>query len=269
MTLVIFDCESNSQVKRLNKEVIMGLGWRSGGCSSRCYSRSSRSSKSSVSSSSIVETPKVETPKVETPKVEAPKVEAPKLEMPKIPRAKAKDVMVIGGSLDATKALLSAEQVEGLANLFVAEKLTTYWCGFSQGLAGSLVEQILSKGGKAKAVLIEGDHPPIVPTKASTFSTEDVFARSKYLFQNTKAAVVLPGGYGTLSELTDLIAHRSAGLYNGAIVVYDPNGYFQKYFEFLGELYTHKAGVYPKGLYIVVNNFDDLKKHLGIKSKSI
>ena len=241
----------------------MGLGWRSGGCSSRSYSRSYRSSRSCVSSctsSSSV---------AETPKVEAPKVEAPKLEMPKIPRAKAKEVMVIGGSLDATKALLSTEEIEGLANLFVEEKLTTYWCGFAQGLAGSLVEKILNKGGKAKAVLIEGDQPPMVPTKATKLTTEDVFARTKYLFQNTKAAVVLPGGYGTLSELTDLIAHRSAGLYNGAIVVYDPNGYFQKYFEFLGELYTHKAGVYPKGLYISVNNFDDLKKHLGIKSKSL
>jgi predicted Rossmann-fold nucleotide-binding protein len=236
----------------------MGLGWRSGGCSSRSYRRSSRSCYVYSEEKTTAETK----PVVEKKAV----VDKPVSEFPKIPRAKPKSLMLIGGSLEATTSLLSEKEVNDLSQMLVTEKITSIWCGFAEGVAGKLVENVLAQGGKAKAILIQNDLPPNVPKKATQVMTEDVFSRTKVLFESSKTALVLPGGYGTLSELTDLIAQRSAGLYTGAIVVYDPNDYFKKYFEFLGEIYANKAGGYPKELYVVVKNLDDLKKHIGIKS---
>lgn len=57
--------------------------------------------------------------------------------------------------------------------------------------------------------------------------TEDMHERKKVMFMNSDAAVVLPGGAGTLDEFFEVLTWRQIGLHDRPIVLLDVDGYWQ------------------------------------------
>jgi uncharacterized protein (TIGR00730 family) len=57
--------------------------------------------------------------------------------------------------------------------------------------------------------------------------TEDMHERKKVMFMNSDAAVVLPGGAGSLDEFFEVLTWAQIGLHRKPILLVDVDGYWQ------------------------------------------
>ena len=57
--------------------------------------------------------------------------------------------------------------------------------------------------------------------------TEDMHERKKVMFMNSDAAVVLPGGAGTLDEFFEVLTWAQIGLHRKPVILMDVQGYWQ------------------------------------------
>lgn len=64
--------------------------------------------------------------------------------------------------------------------------------------------------------------------------TPDMHSRKEAMARLSRAAIALPGGFGTLEELLEIITWRQLGLYDGNIVVMNTNGYYDRLLAMIG-----------------------------------
>lgn len=95
--------------------------------------------------------------------------------------------------------------------------------GGPSGLMGLLVDSVISNGGRAMGVLPrvlferEGAHRGLVETRI----VETLAERMSAFMELADAFIGLPGGWGTLSEVTEVIALRQLGLHKKPVVLID------------------------------------------------
>ena len=182
---------------------------------------------------------------------------------PPLPTTPARKILLIGGSLDSTNRYLNKTQKEQLIHMFSAQEWEPIWCGMSSGLAGELVSDILHMGCKATAILVRDNKPPNIPKLAKRKYVDNFHERSQELFSTSDAALILPGGLGTIQELTQLIAWRSAELYDKPIVVFDPNDHFAAIRQHYQQIQMNNAGSDYRKLVVFIKTLDDLPKNFG------
>lgn len=73
---------------------------------------------------------------------------------------------------------------------------------------------------------------------AKPFIRETTFDLKKSMFENSDLIVALPGGLGTLSEITSYIEENRSNDKVVPIEIYDENNYYQKFFEMLDDMKT-------------------------------
>ena len=78
--------------------------------------------------------------------------------------------------------------------------------------------------------------------------TPDMGERKKRMFAMADAVVALPGGIGTLEELTEAITLKQLGLFRGPIIILNTLNFYNSFLDFLEHMisgnflrYEHKA----------------------------
>ena len=91
--------------------------------------------------------------------------------------------------------------------------------------SGAMVHGIITeKLAETEPILTNIDEVTVVKTLSE---------RKEKLIENCHAAIVLPGGIGTLDELFDLWAKIQLGVENKTLILVDVNNYFSKLLLFL------------------------------------
>lgn len=124
------------------------------------------------------------------------------------------------------------------------------------GLMGNLADAALEKGGSITGVIpefmiSEGWGHELVKDMVIT---PDMGERKRLLFDRTDAVIVLPGGIGTLDELTEAITLKQLGLYKGPIIIINTSGFYKKFIEFIDQLVDgHFLRLEHKDIWDIVN----------------
>jgi hypothetical protein len=118
------------------------------------------------------------------------------------------------------------------------------------GLMGRLADSVLNNGGRITGVIPgfmkeEGwDHPHV----SEMIITPDMGERKKQMFARADAVVALPGGVGTLEELTEAITLKQLGLFKGSVIILNTLNFYNSLIEFLDQMiegcflrYEHKG----------------------------
>lgn len=106
------------------------------------------------------------------------------------------------------------------------------------GLMGRLADAALTQGGKVTGVIPrfmkeEGwGHNHV----SEMVITEDMHSRKQTMFMQADAVVALPGGIGTLEELTEAITLKQLGLYSGPIVILNTLNFYDLFLTFLTKM---------------------------------
>jgi hypothetical protein len=131
-----------------------------------------------------------------------------------------------GSSRRAPEDCLAAARVVGAGIARRGHELV--FGGGRTGLMGALADAALAEGGIVRGVIlrefIEQDvhHQGI----AELYAVDDMRARKAGLDARADAFVALPGGLGTLEELTEVLSFRKLGLHHRRIVVLNLRGFF-------------------------------------------
>lgn len=116
----------------------------------------------------------------------------------------------------------------GLGNYFAAQQITLVYGGGSIGIMGIIADTVLAANGKVLGVI-----PGFLNVKevGHTGLTElhvvgSMHERKALMEKLCDGVIVLPGGYGTLDEMFEMLTWSQLGLHRKPIGVLNVNGYY-------------------------------------------
>jgi cytokinin riboside 5'-monophosphate phosphoribohydrolase len=137
--------------------------------------------------------------------------------------------------------------------------------GTAVGLMGVLAESVRGAGGRVTGVL------PILMRERGLADraadelvvTDGMAGRKQVMIERGQAFVALPGGFGTLEELFEVLTLKQLGYHDRAIVLLDVDGCYDPLLELFDHLYeTGFAARDYAALYHVARSPEEVLDHL-------
>lgn len=157
-----------------------------------------------------------------------------------------------------------------LGTLLAKSGMDVVYGGGGIGLMGKLAEAVLAEGGKITGVIPafmkeEGwDHNGV----NDMIITSDMGERKKQMFSMADAVVALPGGMGTLEELTEAITLKQLSLFDGPIIILNTKGYYDSLLRFIDNMIeTNFMRLEHKGIWEIANSPEEVITALGKKDR--
>ena len=101
-----------------------------------------------------------------------------------------------------------------------------------------------------------------------TIITADMGERKKKMFELSDAVVALPGGIGTLEELTEAITLKQLGLFHGPVIILNTLGYYNSLLGFIDHMIENNFMRFEhKGIWEVANTPDEVIEALNNKDR--
>ena len=99
----------------------------------------------------------------------------------------------------------------------------------STGIMGVVANAVLDAGGEVMGVIPRNLFvPEIVHTEVTTFvEAGSMHERKAAMFERADACVALPGGFGTMDELFEVLTWAQIGLHSKPVGLLDVEGYWQ------------------------------------------
>ncbi|MBI3303202.1 MAG: TIGR00730 family Rossman fold protein [Deltaproteobacteria bacterium] len=114
-----------------------------------------------------------------------------------------------------------------LGRLIALRGHTLVYGGGNIGLMGALANAALAQGGKVRGVILaDFIERGYGNSGHEMHSVDDMRARKRGLDEFGDAYIALPGGFGTLEEILEMISFKSLGFHHKPIVFINTNGYF-------------------------------------------
>jgi uncharacterized protein (TIGR00730 family) len=134
-----------------------------------------------------------------------------------------------------------AQAAQALGGLLARNGLTLVYGGAEVGLMGLVADAALAAGGRVVGVIPRDlvDREIAHPNLTELVEVGSMQDRKLRMFELADAFVALPGGLGTLEELTEMATWAQLGIHRKPIVTLDVNGYWQPFHAFLREAVRH------------------------------
>ena len=115
-----------------------------------------------------------------------------------------------------------------LGEKMAARNIRLIYGGGGFGLMGNVADAVLQNGGEVTGVIPNflADLEVAHSTLTEIHFVETMHERKYRMVQLAKGVIALPGGYGTLDELFEILAWRQLKLYEGPVAIVNTNGYY-------------------------------------------
>lgn len=139
---------------------------------------------------------------------------------------------VFCGSNAGSNPLFTDHAIE-LGYLLAAKNITLIYGGGNRGLMGIVANAVLEKKGKVTGII------PTLLTKwevqhddiTELIVVEDMHSRKKLLYERCDAAIILPGGVGTLDEFFEMLTWNQLSIHNKKIFLLNTGGFYNALLE--------------------------------------
>jgi len=126
------------------------------------------------------------------------------------------------------------EAARDLGRRLAPRGITLVYGGSSTGLMGALADAVLEAGGKVVGIMPEG----LVEEQAHAglselILTPDMATRKAAMAQRSDAFLALPGGFGTLDELFEMLTWSQLGLQDKPVGLLNSDGFWDGLLAFL------------------------------------
>ena len=143
-----------------------------------------------------------------------------------------------------------------LGSLLAGAGIDVVFGGGGIGLMNKLADGVIENGGKITGVIpafmqAEGwGHNGV----SETIVTADMSERKRKMFEMSDAVIALPGGVGTLEELTEAITLKQLSLFDGQIIILNTCGFYNSLLDFIDNMIdSNFLRKEHKGIWKVVN----------------
>lgn len=173
-------------------------------------------------------------------------------------------IAVFCGSKTGVNTLF-VQHAAQLGKLLAENNIRLIYGGGSAGIMGVIADSVMQEGG-----LVTGFIPKILlewevqhRNITELIICDDMHERKKRIYSVSDAAVILPGGYGTLDELFEIITWNQLTIHDKHIFILNSGGFYK---HLLAHIQLMKA---EKFLYeeaekriTIIDNPEDLLKYL-------
>ncbi|MFQ5629735.1 MAG: TIGR00730 family Rossman fold protein [bacterium] len=148
-----------------------------------------------------------------------------------------KRLCVFCGSSHGSKAIFT-ETARSLGIALVQRKIGLVYGGGDVGLMGEIANAVLQAGGEAIGVIPKTLAIKEVAHEGLTemHVVENMLERKVLMAELSDGFIALPGGYGTLDELFEMLTWTQLGIHTKPCAILDVAGYYQKLLEFLDQM---------------------------------
>ena len=122
-----------------------------------------------------------------------------------------------------------------LGGLLAEHRITLVYGGAHVGLMGVLADAVLGSGGRAVGVIpralsdMEVAHPGLT----ELHEVDSMHERKALMADLADAFIALPGGFGTLDELCEVLTWAQLGLHHKPVALLNVDGYYDALLAFL------------------------------------
>ncbi len=123
---------------------------------------------------------------------------------------------------------LFEQHATALGHLLAAKNITLIYGGGNKGIMGAVANAVLQKSGKVIGIIPqvllawEAQHNGLT----ELIVVDDMHIRKKMLYEKCDAAIILPGGFGTLDELFEMLTWNQLSIHNKEIFILNSAGFY-------------------------------------------
>jgi len=134
--------------------------------------------------------------------------------------------------------------------------------GANIGLMKIVAQKFFDVGNKVTGIIPEFFVARGLASECSTeiIVTEDMFERKKLLIEKGDAFLILPGGFGTLDELLEVVTLNQIGRIDKPVVIFDPLDFYSNLIKQFEEMEKNGFTVKDDHSYFVAKSVEDLKR---------
>jgi hypothetical protein len=120
------------------------------------------------------------------------------------------------------------QKAKSLGVLMAKHHITMIYGGGKNGLMGCVADAIMENGGTVRGVIPqllidwESQHTEIT----ELLVVEDMHQRKRKMYEMCDAALILPGGFGTLDELFELLTWNQLSLHDKKVFILNAGGFY-------------------------------------------
>ncbi|PSS24460.1 Cytokinin riboside 5'-monophosphate phosphoribohydrolase [Actinidia chinensis var. chinensis] len=142
-------------------------------------------------------------------------------------RRKFKRICVFCGSKAGHKSAFSDAALE-LGKQLVERKINLVYGGGSVGLMGLISKTVLEGGCHVLGIIPRALLPHEISgeTIGDVKTVSDMHQRKSEMEKNSEAFIALPGGYGTMEELLEVITWSQLGIHEKPVGLLNVDGYY-------------------------------------------
>ena len=153
------------------------------------------------------------------------------------------------------------EEAKALGKYLASEQIQLTYGGGSIGLMGAIANAAYDEGqNRVLGIIPVGLCAREISgeTVGEQIQTKDMHERKRLMAENSDGFVALPGGFGTMEELFEVITWQQLGYHKKPIGVLNVNGYFDSLLKFLDE--ARESGFVSEEARNIVLSDDDAER---------
>ena len=145
-----------------------------------------------------------------------------------------KSLTVFCGSKSGSDPLY-CEHAKQVGWMLAEKNITLMYGAGNKGIMGAVANAVLERGGRVigimPGILAIPEHQHSGLTEM--LEVEDMHVRKRMLYEKCDAALVLPGGFGTMDELFEMLAWNQLNIHRKKIFVLNTSGFYDSLILFL------------------------------------
>lgn len=149
-----------------------------------------------------------------------------------------KSMVVFCGSKSGNNPLY-AEQAKALGKVLAHHNIRCIYGGGKRGLMGEVANVVLENGGNVTGIIPEMLNQWEQKHDAITelIVVENMHVRKRLLYERADAAIILPGGFGSMDELFEILTWNQLSIHDKPIYILNTAGYYNALIQHMHHMY--------------------------------
>lgn len=146
-------------------------------------------------------------------------------------------IAVYCGSSSGTNRIYR-EQAAQLGKLLVSRNTEVVFGGGKVGLMGHLADAVIEAGGRVTGIIPGFLHVKEVAHNgiSEMITVDTMHERKALMYEMSDGFIALPGGFGTLDELFEMLTWAQLGLHQKPVGILNVNGYYDSILSGIGSM---------------------------------
>ena len=123
---------------------------------------------------------------------------------------------------------LYEEHTRTLGKLLAEKNISIIYGGSNRGLMGAVANSALEKKGRVTGIIPEllQTQEALHTSLTETHVVDGMHTRKKMIYESCQAAIILPGGYGTLDEVFEMLTWNQLKIHSKKIFILNTAGFY-------------------------------------------